>query len=49
MGRPDTLGIIYRNERPTFEERFPSCPADPLVKQEQFNAEKLERTLNEFR
>jgi 2-oxoglutarate ferredoxin oxidoreductase subunit beta len=43
------LGIIYRNERPTFEERFPVLSGRPLVKQEQFNAEKLERTLNEFR
>jgi 2-oxoglutarate ferredoxin oxidoreductase subunit beta len=43
------LGIIYRNNRPTFEERFPILSGLPLVKQEQFNREKLERTLAGFR
>jgi 2-oxoglutarate ferredoxin oxidoreductase subunit beta len=43
------LGIIYRHERPTFEERLPVLSGRPLVKQEQFNAEELERTLREFR
>lgn len=43
------LGIIYRNNRPTFEERFPVLSGKPLVKQEQFNREKLERTLAGFR
>jgi 2-oxoglutarate/2-oxoacid ferredoxin oxidoreductase subunit beta len=43
------LGIIYRHDRPTFEERFPVLGATPLVQQEQFNTGKLERTLAEFR
>jgi 2-oxoglutarate ferredoxin oxidoreductase subunit beta len=43
------LGIIYRNNRPTFEERFPILSGMPLVKQEQFNTGKLERTLDVFR
>jgi 2-oxoglutarate ferredoxin oxidoreductase subunit beta len=43
------LGTIYRNNRPTFEERFPVLSGKPLVKQEQFDREKLERTLAGFR
>jgi 2-oxoglutarate ferredoxin oxidoreductase subunit beta len=43
------LGIIYRNERQTFEERFPVLSGTPLAHQEQFPAGKLERTLAEFR
>jgi len=43
------LGIIYRHDRPTFEERFPVLSGKPLVRQEQFNTGKLERTLAEFR
>jgi 2-oxoglutarate ferredoxin oxidoreductase subunit beta len=43
------IGVIYRHERPTFEERLPVLSGTPLVKQEQFNTEKLERTLAEFR
>jgi 2-oxoglutarate ferredoxin oxidoreductase subunit beta len=44
------LGVIYRHERPTFEERFPSLAGRPLVHQEQFPApSRLEATLNEFR
>ena len=43
------LGIIYRHDRPTFEERLPVLGGKPLVKQEQFNTGKLERTLAEFR
>jgi len=43
------LGIIYRNNRPTFEERLPVLSGKPLVKQEQFDREKLERTLAGFR
>jgi 2-oxoglutarate/2-oxoacid ferredoxin oxidoreductase subunit beta len=42
------LGIIYRHDRPTFEERLPVLSGKPLVKQEQFNRSKLERTLAEF-
>jgi 2-oxoglutarate ferredoxin oxidoreductase subunit beta len=43
------IGVIYRNERPTFEERFPVLSGLPLVHQEQFDTGKLERTLAEFR
>jgi 2-oxoglutarate ferredoxin oxidoreductase subunit beta len=43
------LGIIYRHDRPTFEERFPVLSGKPLVKQEQFLGEKLEHSLTEFR
>jgi 2-oxoglutarate ferredoxin oxidoreductase subunit beta len=43
------LGIIYRNNRPAFEERLPVLSGKPLVKQEQFDREKLERTLAGFR
>jgi len=43
------LGIIYRNERPTFEERLPVLGGKPLVMQEQFNTSKLGQTLAEFR
>jgi 2-oxoglutarate ferredoxin oxidoreductase subunit beta len=43
------LGIIYRNNRPTFEERLPVLSGKPLVKQEQFNREKLERIFAGFR
>jgi len=43
------LGIIYRNNRQTFEERLPVLSGKPLVKQEQFDREKLERTLAGFR
>lgn len=43
------LGVIYRHERPTFEERFPVLSGTPLVHQQQFQTEKLERTLAEFR
>ena len=42
------LGIIYRHDRPTFEERLSVLSGKPLVKQEQFNRSKLERTLAEF-
>jgi 2-oxoglutarate ferredoxin oxidoreductase subunit beta len=42
------IGVIYRNLRPTFEERLPSIAEKPLVKQPQFNVEKVEATLKEF-
>ena len=42
------LGIIYRHDRPTFEERLPVLSGKPLVKQEQFDRSKIERTLAEF-
>lgn len=43
------LGVIYRHERPTFEERLPVLSGIPLVHQDPFPAGKLERTLAEFR
>ncbi len=43
------LGVLYRNERPTFEERLPVLGAAPLVHQEQFRLAGLEATLNGFR
>jgi 2-oxoglutarate ferredoxin oxidoreductase subunit beta len=43
------LGVIYRHERPTFEDRFPVLGDGPLVRQEQFNRGKLARTLADFR
>jgi len=42
------LGIIYLHDRPTFEERLPVLGGKPLVKLEQFDRSKLERTLAEF-
>ncbi|OGQ97704.1 MAG: 2-oxoacid ferredoxin oxidoreductase [Deltaproteobacteria bacterium RIFOXYD12_FULL_57_12] len=41
------IGIIYRNNRPTFEERIPMLTAGPLVHQV-FDSSKIERTLQEF-
>jgi len=44
------LGVIYRHERPTFEERFPVLGGPPLVHRDPFPAAgTLEGTLNEFR
>ncbi len=44
------LGVIYRHERPTFEERFPGLDAAPLVHREPFPThDRMERTLNELR
>jgi len=43
------LGIIYRNDRLTFEERVPVLSGKPLVKRELFNTSKLERSLAAFR
>jgi 2-oxoglutarate ferredoxin oxidoreductase subunit beta len=43
------LGILYRNDRPTFEERLPVLGGKSLVRQEQFNNGKLEKTLAGFR
>lgn len=42
------LGIIYRNERPTFEERFPVLAGPPLVRREQVPGVKIAETLREF-
>ena len=41
------LGIIYRNHRPTFEERVPMIADKPLVKQG-FDMKKIEETIKEF-
>ncbi len=41
------IGIIYRNSRPTFEERIPVIKDTPLVKQP-FDLSRLETTLKEF-
>jgi len=42
------LGVIYRNERPTFEERFPALTGQPIVRQQAFQTARLEKTVNEF-
>jgi 2-oxoglutarate ferredoxin oxidoreductase subunit beta len=42
------IGVIYRNLRPTFEERLPVIAETPLVKQPQFDIPKVEATLKEF-
>ena len=41
------IGVIYRNNRPTFEERVPMIAQTPLVHQS-FDASKIEGTLKEF-
>ncbi|MBZ0156046.1 MAG: 2-oxoacid:ferredoxin oxidoreductase subunit beta [Alphaproteobacteria bacterium] len=41
------LGILYRNNRPTLEERIPIISGRPLVKQP-FDRAKAEATLREF-
>jgi 2-oxoglutarate ferredoxin oxidoreductase subunit beta len=41
------LGVIYRNHRPTFEERVPMISDKPLVKQG-FDMKKIEETIKEF-
>ena len=41
------LGIIYRNNRPVFEERYPVLKDTPLVRQS-FDPSRLETTLKEF-
>jgi 2-oxoglutarate ferredoxin oxidoreductase subunit beta len=43
------LGVLYRNERPTFEERFPSLGGAPLVRQQIFDLSRLENTMDGFR
>lgn len=43
------LGILYRHERETFEERLPVLADGPLVRQDLFNAAMLDRTFAEFR
>ena len=41
------IGVIYRNNRPTYEERVPMIKDRPLVHQA-FDAKKIEGTLKEF-
>lgn len=41
------IGVIYKNNRPTLEERVPVIQEKPLVKQG-FDRSKLEATLKEF-
>jgi 2-oxoglutarate/2-oxoacid ferredoxin oxidoreductase subunit beta len=41
------LGVIYRNDRPTFEERLPMIKDVPLVRQV-FDASRLPATIREF-
>jgi len=41
------IGLIYRNQRPTFEERLPMIVDKPLVRQG-FDARKIEETIKEF-
>ncbi len=41
------LGVIYRNDRPTLEERFPVIRETPLV-QQGFDISKIAATLAEF-
>jgi 2-oxoglutarate ferredoxin oxidoreductase subunit beta len=40
-------GIIYKNNRPTLEDRIPVIKEDPLIKQP-FDITKIETTLKEF-
>ncbi len=42
------LGVIYRNERPLFEERLPMLAVKPLVRQDPFPAEKMQAALKDF-
>ncbi|MBI5141662.1 MAG: 2-oxoacid:ferredoxin oxidoreductase subunit beta [Nitrospirae bacterium] len=41
------IGVIYRNNRPAFEERVPMLAAGPLVHQA-FDSSRIEGTLQEF-
>lgn len=41
------IGIIYKNNRPIFEERIPVIKDTPLVKQS-FDLSRLEATIKEF-
>jgi 2-oxoglutarate ferredoxin oxidoreductase subunit beta len=43
------LGVIYKNNRPTFDEKVPLIKELPLVKQQQFvEMSKIEEVLKEF-
>ena len=41
------IGVLYRSERPTYEQRFPSLKAGPLVKQK-LDPLQVESLLDEF-
>ncbi|MHB8881241.1 MAG: 2-oxoacid:ferredoxin oxidoreductase subunit beta [Thermodesulfovibrionales bacterium] len=41
------LGVIYKNNRPTYEERTPIIADQPLI-QQPFDPQKIEQTLKEF-
>jgi 2-oxoglutarate ferredoxin oxidoreductase subunit beta len=41
------IGVIYRNHRPTFEERVPMIADKPLVRQP-FDVAKIQTTVKEF-
>jgi 2-oxoglutarate ferredoxin oxidoreductase subunit beta len=41
------IGVIYRNSRPTFEERLPMLAGVPLVRQA-FDMTKIQTTIKEF-
>jgi 2-oxoglutarate ferredoxin oxidoreductase subunit beta len=41
------LGVIYRNNRPTFEEQIPMLDAGPLIHQG-YDSSRIEETLKEF-
>jgi 2-oxoglutarate ferredoxin oxidoreductase subunit beta len=46
-GEKIPLGVIYRNTRPTLEERFPVIRERPLVRQS-FDITKIAATIREF-
>jgi len=41
------IGVIYRNDRPAFENRIPMLADKPLVRQE-FDGTRIQRTIKEF-
>ena len=42
------IGVIYRKERPTFEEQLPALNKGPLVKQKLYPPRHIESLLKEF-
>lgn len=42
------LGVIYRRQRPLFEERLPMLAGKPLVHRDQFPGAKMDSVLKEF-
>jgi 2-oxoglutarate/2-oxoacid ferredoxin oxidoreductase subunit beta len=48
-GNSIPIGIIYKNNRPVFEEKLPLIKSTPLIRQEQtVDTSKIESTLKEF-